>query len=100
MANQTTVKDILIEVKSILNNISIPASILTEESIPVVNAYKSPIDQAVYGLEVCIKAIERGEKELEEKREKEQDESSEDGPEIEVVEVGEISEAEDTENGN
>lgn len=100
MENQVTVKDILIDVKNILNNISIPASILTEESVPVIKAYKVPIDHAVYGLDVCIKAIERSEKELEEKRKKEQDESSEDGPEIEVVEVGEISEAEDTENGN
>lgn len=72
MANQTTVKDILIDVRNILNGINLPISQV--ESIGI------PVARAISGLNLCIGAFENQEKEQAQKKQHE--------PEIEVVETG------------
>ena len=68
MANQTTVNDILIDVRNILNGISLPISQV--ESIGI------PVARAISGLNLCIGAFEQQEK------------AQEHEPKIEVIETG------------
>lgn len=72
MANQTTVKDILIDVRNILNGISVP--------IAQVEGIGIPVARAINGLNICIGAFEQQEKEQAQKEQHE--------PEIEILDVG------------
>lgn len=72
MENQTTVKDILIDVNKLLNGINIPVAMV--ESIGI------PVARAINGIQLCIDAFDKQEK----AEEKEQ--------EIEIVETDSIPE--------
>lgn len=55
MENQTTVKDILIDVNKMLSEISIPVSMIENIGIPVA--------RAISGIQLCIDAFEQQKKE-------------------------------------
>ena len=67
MENQTTVKDILIDVNKLLNGINIPVSMV--ESIGI------PVARAINGIQLCIDAFDMQEK------------ADQKEPEIEIVET-------------
>ena len=59
MENQLTIKDVLVEVTKILNEINVPVSMV--ESIGI------PVARAINGIQLCIDAAETKEKEESEK---------------------------------
>lgn len=61
MENQTTVKDILIDVNKLLNGINIPVAMV--ESIGI------PVARAISGIQLCIDAFDRQEQAEQEKQE-------------------------------
>lgn len=68
MENQTTVKDVLTDVVSTLNEINVPMSKLNEIGLPIA--------RAIQGINICLDAFNR-------------QEAQQQKPEIEIVEVGE-----------
>ena len=85
MENQTTVKDILIDVTKLLNEINIPISLVENIGIPVA--------RAISGIQMCLDAFERNSA---------NQAAQDDGFEIENIETGAVSEEEMTaaENGD
>ena len=50
MENKTTVKDVLIDVSNLLNNIKVPMSMINEIGLPIA--------QALQGINACLGAFE------------------------------------------
>ncbi len=61
MENQTTVKDILIDVSKLLNGINIPVAMV--ESIGI------PVARAINGIKICIDAFDQQKEAEQEKQE-------------------------------